>query len=263
MIIDDVNFFQLLGRDRVIRDVKPVGDRLIFASGTEIHVVDREPQFLLSNQTSEYCHIVHRVMNAHRRDISCLDVVEGNPKIVASGSKDRKLIVWCLEVSIIKKFSRQQLNLFEQIHSYSNCYHTNIFYPITIQTGKVLDYVADAHERLITCVKFLQKPTTSNTQTALPVWPIFLFTSSRDRRVKMWKFKCNESQTKSYDISLVQTIEGHVHSVWDVDCTLQYLVAGSADKTIRVWENNMGLEVQSNIGKPILLRFSKIDIRLV
>ena len=138
MIIDDVNFFQLLGRDRVIRDVKPVGDRLIFASGTEIHVVDREPQFLLSNQTSEYCHIVHRVMNAHRRDISCLDVVEGNPKIVASGSKDRKLIVWCLEVSIIKKFSRQQFGLLNKFIPIQTVIIQILFIQLQSRQGKFL-----------------------------------------------------------------------------------------------------------------------------
>ena len=102
---------QLLGRDRVIRDVRPVGDRLIFATGTELHIVDREPifQHLLSqvlkfphsvreNQPSEYRHHGHHILNAHRRDISCLDVVEGEIKAVASGSKDRKIVIWCLEV---------------------------------------------------------------------------------------------------------------------------------------------------------------------
>lgn len=91
-----------------------MGDRLIFASGTELHVVDREPQFFsqyiqtpikhssVTTQPSEYRHIVHRIMNGHRRDISCLDVVKGKTNIVASGSKDRKLVIWCFEVSIQK-----------------------------------------------------------------------------------------------------------------------------------------------------------------
>ena len=94
--------------------MKPVGDKLIFASGTELHVVDREPQFFSQRiqtpskrssgnpQPSEYRHSVHRIMNGHRRDVSCLDVVTGKPNIVASGSKDRKLVIWCFEVSIQK-----------------------------------------------------------------------------------------------------------------------------------------------------------------
>ena len=98
----------------MIRDVKPVGDKLIFASGTELHVVDREPQFFSqriqspSNQSagakqpSEYRHIEHHILNAHRRDVSCLDVSNGDINIVASGSKDRRLAIWCYEVPIQK-----------------------------------------------------------------------------------------------------------------------------------------------------------------
>ena len=116
---------QLLGRDRVIRDVKPVGDKLIFATGTEIHVVDREPIFstlivqspqkhsVRANQPSEYRHHGHHILNAHRRDISCLDVVEGAVKAVASGSKDRKIVIWCFEV-INSKITLVQ-NIMEKI----------------------------------------------------------------------------------------------------------------------------------------------------
>ena len=70
-------------------------------------------------------------------------------------------------------------------------------------------------------------------------WPVVLFTSSRDRKVKMWRIDTNEGHSKTYSIDLEQTIEGHVHSVWAVDCSLEYLVAGSADKTIRVWRNTI------------------------
>ena len=95
----------------MIRDIKPAGDRLIYASGTEIYNVDREPQFFsqrvqtpveqsagCKNNRVEYRHIVHKIMNGHRRDVSCLDIINGPPTLVASGSKDRKLIVWCFEV---------------------------------------------------------------------------------------------------------------------------------------------------------------------
>ena len=80
-------------------------------------------------------------------------------------------------------------------------------------------------------------------------WSILLFTSSRDRRVKMWKLEFEENRSKSYIICLEQTIEGHVHSVWDIDCTLDYLVAGSADKTIRVWKNRICQDESSMLGK--------------
>ena len=53
----------------------------------------------------------------------------------------------------------------------------------------------------------------------------------------MWRMDTTEGHSKTYVIDLEQTIEGHVHSVWAVDCSLEYLVAGSADKTIRVWRN--------------------------
>ena len=53
-----------------------------------------------ANQPSEYRHHGHHVLNAHRRDISCLDIVKGAAKIVASGSKDRKIVIWCLQVKI-------------------------------------------------------------------------------------------------------------------------------------------------------------------
>ena len=93
-----------------MRDIKSFGDKLIYASGTELHVVDREPQFFSeqvsnmgnpgspSSKSKEYRHVIHHVMNGHRREISCLDVMKGKPSMVASGSKDRKLIVWCFEV---------------------------------------------------------------------------------------------------------------------------------------------------------------------
>ena len=95
----------------MIRDIKPAGDRLIYASGPEIYNVDREPQFFsqrvqtaveqsgcCKNNPKEYRHIVHKIMNGHRRDVSCLDIIKGPPTLVASGSKDRKLIIWCFEV---------------------------------------------------------------------------------------------------------------------------------------------------------------------
>ena len=55
----------------------------------------------------------------------------------------------------------------------------------------------------------------------------------------MWRIDESEDHSKTYSIDLEQTIEGHVHSVWAVDCSLEYLVAGSADKTIRVWKNTI------------------------
>ena len=72
------------------------------------------------------------------------------------------------------------------------------------------------------------------------LWSILLFTCSRDRRVKMWRLQKKEGAASQddYSITLEQTMQGHVHSVWVIDCTLDYLVAGSADKTIRVWKNN-------------------------
>ena len=85
---------------------------MVYASGTEIYIVDREPQFFSQRvqtpveqragcQTKpvEYRHIVHKIMNGHRRDVACLDIIQGPPTLVASGSKDRKLIIWCFEVT--------------------------------------------------------------------------------------------------------------------------------------------------------------------
>ena len=51
-----------------------------------------------ANQPSEYRHHGYHVLNAHRRDISCIDIVKGDVNIVASGSKDRKIVIWCIEV---------------------------------------------------------------------------------------------------------------------------------------------------------------------
>ena len=81
-------------------------------------------------------------------------------------------------------------------------------------------------------------------------WPVVLFTSSRDRKVKMWRIDETKDHSKTYSIDLQQTIEGHVHSVWAVDCSLEYLVAGSADKTIRVWRNIM---TTNNLGNQFIL----------
>ena len=78
---------------------------------------------------------------------------------------------------------------------------------------------------------------------------IMLFTSSRDKLVKMWRLQWEQNPIKSCNITLEQTIEGHVHSVWDVDCTMHFLVAGSADKTIRVWRNTMYQENDFSLGK--------------
>ena len=50
----------------------------------------------------------------------------------------------------------------------------------------------------------------------------------------------NKNDTyRIWTMCLEQTIEGHVHSVWDLDCTADYLVTGSADKSIRVWKNGL------------------------
>ena len=102
---------------------------------------------------------------------------------------------------------------------------------------------------MITCVKFLQNKTNPQTRTKHVNSSILLFTSSRDRRVKMWRLQYEYTPIKNFNITLEQTIEGHVHSVWDVDCTAEYLVAGSADKTIRVWRNSICTEDHSTLGK--------------
>ena len=66
----------------------------------------------------------------------------------------------------------------------------------------------------------------------------------------MWRIDETKDHSKTYSIDLQQTIEGHVHSVWAVDCSLEYLVAGSADKTIRVWRNIM---TTNNLGNQFIL----------
>ena len=108
----------------MIRDIKPAGDRLIYASGTEIYNVDREPQFFsqrvqtqveqnagCKNNPVEYRHIVRKIMNGHRRDVSCLDIIKGPTTLVASGSKDRKLIIWCFEVKFDNRGDRICFNV--------------------------------------------------------------------------------------------------------------------------------------------------------
>ena len=82
---------------------------------------------------------------------------------------------------------------------------------------------------------------------------ILLFSSSRDRTVKMWSLNCDIKSAKSWTMNLEQTIEGHVHSVWDIDCSSHYLVAGSADKSIRVWKNSINIENEADLGKQIIL----------
>ena len=109
----------------------------------------------------------------------------------------------------------------------------------------------DAHERLITSLKFLTGSNNLKNKNSHVPKSIILFSSSRDRTVKMWRLQCTNKPTKTAIISLEQTIEGHVHSVWDVDCTPYYLVAGSADKSIRVWKNSIDEETESDIGKII------------
>ena len=70
----------------------------------------------------------------------------------------------------------------------------------------------------------------------------------------MWRIDTTEGHSKTHRIDLEQTIEGHVHSVWAVDCSLEYLVTGSADKTIRVWKNTIKPD---NLGKYFILVSAK------
>ena len=107
----------------------------------------------------------------------------------------------------------------------------------------------DAHERLITSLKFLSNIGNLNNKNTCEPKQILLFSSSRDRAVKMWSLNCDKKSTKIWNISLEQTIEGHVHSVWDLDCTADYLVAGSADKSIRVWKNGLNGGNSGYLGK--------------
>ena len=104
---------------------------------------------------------------------------------------------------------------------------------------------------MITSLKFLPSSNSTSKQNSHVLRSILLFSSSRDRTVKMWRIQYSTKPTKTVAINLEQTIEGHVHSVWDVDCTSHYLVAGSADKSIRVWKNSIDEETESDIGKII------------
>ena len=75
----------------------------------------------------------------------------------------------------------------------------------------------DAHSRLITSVKIDQN---------------CVFSSSRDRSVKVWDLGT---------LNLLQTLVGHHgHSVWDVDIRNNFLVTASADKNLNVWKNDSG-----------------------
>ena len=123
------------------------------------------------------------------------------------------------------------------------------FFCITFKTGKILAYVNDAHERLITSLKFLTNIGNLNSKNTRVPKSILLFSSSRDRTVKMWSLNCDNNPTQTWNICLEQTIEGHVHSVWDLDCTADYLVAGSADKSIRVWKNGLNGGDTAYLGK--------------
>ena len=125
------------------------------------------------------------------------------------------------------------------------------------QTGKIVAYVNNAHERLITSLKFLTNSNNLNDKSTDVPKPILLFSSSRDRTVKMWSLNCDKTPTKNWSICLEQTIEGHVHSVWDIDCTPEYLVAGSADKSIRVWKNSLNIDHNEDLGNNINFKSKK------
>jgi WD40 repeat protein len=84
-----------------------------------------------------------------------------------------------------------------------------------LDKGSLVSRMNDAHSRLITCVKIYEKN---------------IFSSSRDRSVKIWSFE------KNGEIELEQILAGnHQHSVWGIDVLNNILVTSSADKSIGVW----------------------------
>ncbi len=89
-----------------------------------------------------------------------------------------------------------------------------------IEKGALLVNRSEAHDRLITSVKIYKK---------------FVFSSSRDKTVKVWDLLTMEPH---------QVLLGHhAHSVWGIDVRNDFLVTSSADKSLNVWVNDSPTDV--------------------
>ena len=93
--------------------------------------------------------------------------------------------------------------------------------------------VNDAHQRLITCVKFVKL---SETEQGI-------ISCSRDRTIKLWKVAQNfpnSGSLPSAGIYLEQSIGGaeggHTKSVWGLDVSSAHVATASADTKLKVWK---------------------------
>ena len=71
----------------------------------------------------------------------------------------------------------------------------------------------------------------SRTLTSVRIYQGYVFSSSRDRSVKIWDLLSLES---------LQILSGtHKHSVWGIDVRNDQLITSSADKSLNVWRKDL------------------------
>lgn len=93
----------------------------------------------------------------------------------------------------------------------------------SLSRGKLLHSVDEAHSRLITSIRVKDN---------------LAISSSRDKSIKVWRMFPHPNHAEpesSFQVDLLHTLTGHQHSVWTIDINENFLVSGSADRTIRVW----------------------------
>ncbi|KAJ3163633.1 Transducin (beta)-like 3 [Geranomyces michiganensis] len=193
--------------DRTIK-VWDLPDALVAAASTKL---DGEPAKLKTRYTFQ----------AHDKDIQSLAVAP-NDKVFASGALDKTAKLWSMEdgrlLGVFKGHRRGiwcvQFSPVDQILATSST-------DKTIKLWNVADF---------SCVKTFEGHTNSVLQVSFLSAGMQLASCGSDGLLKLWTIRSNEC---------VATLDGHEDRVWAlaVHKDEKYIMSGSSDSTIVVWED--------------------------
>ena len=185
-------------------------------------------------------HLCKHIIKAHNSGITCMTLIEPKDEI-ATGSIDKKIKIWK-----ISKINYEILFLSEleghkdSILSLKHINNTNKL--ISTSKDKTIKIWNITYLNCIQTLKCHESSVLSCSYNSLEI-PTEIISGGEDKNIIIWD-KVFNTNNKNVEYGVKKRLEGHTDSVCSLLFIIEYkyLISGSKDKTIRIWnyENNYG-----------------------
>ena len=185
-------------------------------------------------------HLCKHIVKAHNLGITCMALLEQKDEI-ATGSLDKLIKIWK-----ISKINYEILFLSEleghEDSILSLKYINNSSKLISTSKDKTLKIWNIMYLNCIQTLKFHESSVLSCSYNSLEI-PTEIISGGEDQNIIIWD-KVFNTNNKNVEYGVKKILKGHTDSVCSLLFLLEnkYLLSGSKDKTIRIWnyENNYG-----------------------